>query len=95
MEHHVCQREAFRIAGEGGKQQHTRNDISSIHGVLVLDEAESVHQLDLGDLAGAMAGKVSLDVGLGSFGRGKRRSVSMKVWSTQLGRLRGNGRGEA
>lgn len=64
--------------------QRTRNDIPSIHGILVLDEAETVHKLDLGDLAGAMAGKVSLDVGLSNFGR--EESVSVKVSSTLLAR---------
>lgn len=61
-------------------RRHTRNDVASIHGVLVLDEAEAIHELDLGDLAGAMAGKVSLDVGLGSFER--EWSVSINVSST-------------
>ena len=44
----------------------TRHDIARIHGVLVLDEAEAVHELDLRDLAGSMCGEVLLDVTLGS-----------------------------
>lgn len=44
----------------------TRDNVASIHGVLVFDEAEAVHQLDLGDFSGAMSRKVSLNIGLGS-----------------------------
>jgi len=45
----------------------TRDDISRVHRVLVLDEAEAIHQLDLGDLSRAMGRKVSLDIGLGGW----------------------------
>jgi hypothetical protein len=44
----------------------TRDDIASVHSIFVLDEAKSIHELDLGDLAGAMAGEMGLNVGLGS-----------------------------
>lgn len=44
----------------------TRNYITGIHGILVLDETEAVHKLDLGDLSGAMGREVSLDIALGS-----------------------------
>jgi len=44
----------------------TRDDISRVHRILVLDETESVHELDLGDLASAMGGKMGLNIGLGS-----------------------------
>jgi hypothetical protein len=44
----------------------TWNNITGIHGVLILDEAETVHQLHLENLSSAMAGEVALDVGLGS-----------------------------
>jgi len=43
----------------------TWDDIPGVHGVLILNEAEAVHNLDLCDLAGAMLGEMSLDVGLG------------------------------
>lgn len=42
----------------------TGNDVAGVHGVLVFDEAEAVHELDLGDLTSSMAGEVVLDVGL-------------------------------
>lgn len=44
----------------------TRDDVSGIHRILVLDEAEAVHQLHLCNFSGAMSRKVSLDIGLGS-----------------------------
>lgn len=43
-----------------------RDNILSVHGILVLDETEAVHQLDLGDFSGSMCRKVSLNIGLGS-----------------------------
>lgn len=43
----------------------TRNDVSRIHGILVLDEAEAIHELDLGDLASAMGSEVAFNIGLG------------------------------
>ena len=45
----------------------TRNNIARIHRILVFDEAESIHQLNLGNLASAMGREVSFDVGLGSW----------------------------
>lgn len=45
----------------------TRNDIASIHRILVFDEAKTVHQFDLGDFASAMGREVSLDISLGSY----------------------------
>ena len=44
----------------------TRDHISRIHGVLVLDEAEAVHELNFHDLPGAMGVEVVLNIGLGS-----------------------------
>lgn len=41
-------------------------DITSVHGVLVLDESKAVHQLDLHDLTRAMGVEVVFDIGLGS-----------------------------
>lgn len=46
----------------------TWNDIPGIHGVLVLDETEAVHKLDLGNLSGAMGREVRLNIGLGRWG---------------------------
>lgn len=43
------------------------NDIARIHRILVLDEAEAIHELDLCDLSGAMGRKVRLDISLGSY----------------------------
>jgi hypothetical protein len=45
----------------------TRYDIARVHGVLVLDEAKAIHELNLGDLAGAMGVEVVLNIGLGSY----------------------------
>ena len=53
---------------EGGL--HTRDNIARIHGVFVLDEAEAIHELDLGNLAGAMGVEVVLNIGLGSYSHG-------------------------
>lgn len=44
---------------------HTRNDIASVHCVLILNEAEAIHEFDLGDLTSAMCLEMSLDVCLG------------------------------
>ena len=54
----------------------TRNDVTGVHGVLVLDEAESIHQLDLGDFTGSMGRKVSLDILLGDWAARERRSAA-------------------
>lgn len=43
----------------------TRHDVASIHCIFILDEAEAIHQLDLGDLTRAMGAEVFLDVVLG------------------------------
>lgn len=44
----------------------TWHNIASIQRILILDEAETIHQLYLCDLTSAMFRKVSLDIGLGS-----------------------------
>ena len=46
----------------------TRNDITRIHRIAVLDEAEAIHEFDLSDLTGAMALEVVLNIRLGSYG---------------------------
>jgi flagellar biosynthesis regulator FlaF len=52
------------LAHEIGTME-SRNDITSIHGVLVLDETETVHQLDLSNFASAVSLEVAFDVCLG------------------------------
>jgi hypothetical protein len=49
-----------------GLKQLTWDDILRIHGVLVLNKAEAIHEFDLGNLPGAMGVEVVLNVGLGS-----------------------------
>lgn len=44
----------------------TRNDVARVHGVLVLNKAEAIHELDFRDLTGAMGVEVVLDIGLSS-----------------------------
>ena len=44
----------------------TWNDIARIHSILVLNEPESIHELDLGDIAGAVSVEMCLDSGFGS-----------------------------
>lgn len=46
-----------------------RDDISSIHRILVLDEAKAVHKLDFSDISGTMSRKMGLNIGLGSIAR--------------------------
>ena len=48
----------------------TWNNVSRIHGVFVLDEAEAIHELNLGNLARAMSVEVILNIGLGSYNHG-------------------------
>lgn len=45
----------------------TRYDITRVHSVFVLDKAEAIHELDLGNLTGAMGVEVVLNIGLGSY----------------------------
>ena len=56
----------FCVRAEGVYCSHTRNDIASIHSILVLDEAEAVHELDFGNLSRAMSVEVGFDISLGS-----------------------------
>ena len=44
--------------------EHTWHDIARVHRVFVLDEAEAIHQLDLGDLTRAMGVEMVLNIGL-------------------------------
>ena len=45
----------------------TGHNVTCVHCIFVLDEAEAVHELDLGDLASAMGVEVVLNIGLGSY----------------------------
>lgn len=40
--------------------------VSGVHGVLVLDESEAVHELDFGYFTGSMGSEVCFDIGLSS-----------------------------
>jgi len=53
-----------RISGRSCVSQRirlTRNDVTRIHGVLVLDETKAIHEFDLSDFAGAMGLEVAFD----------------------------------
>lgn len=65
----------FKKAEEG---RLTRNNVAGIHRILVFDEAETVHQLHLGDFPGAMSRKVCLDIGLGSCREKESESVGIQ-----------------
>lgn len=66
--------------GRSASWKLTWDDVPGIHGVLVLDETEPIHELDLGDLARPMGREVSLDIGLGSWrGRQDRPGVSISA----------------
>lgn len=45
----------------------TRNYVARIHRILVFDEAEAIHQLDLSDLSRAMGIKMGFHIGFGSY----------------------------
>lgn len=45
----------------------TWDNVARIHGILILDEAETIHELDLSDLASTVGGEVILDICLGSY----------------------------
>jgi hypothetical protein len=45
---------------------HTRNNITSIHRIVILDEPESVHELDFGDVTGSMSFEMFLNIFLGN-----------------------------
>lgn len=53
----------------------TRNHIPSIQCIIVLDEAEAVHELDLGDVSSTIL-EVVLDVFLCDCGSGGQRALS-------------------
>lgn len=63
----------------------TRNNVARIHGILILNEAEAIHELDLRNLAGAMGTEVSLDLGLGDFELEDRVSVAIQKKHFRLG----------
>ncbi len=57
------------VEGDGSSAGggHTRYNITCIHGIFIFNEAEAVHQLDLGNLSGAMGTEVFLDILFGDF----------------------------
>lgn len=53
--------------------RHTRDNVTGIHGILILDEAKAVHQLDLRNLTGAMGAEVFFNVLFGDYKSFDRR----------------------
>jgi len=47
----------------------SRNDVASIHSILVFDKTEAIHKLDLGDLACAMSIEVGFNIRFGRITR--------------------------
>lgn len=65
-----------------GAQELTRNHIASVHRVVVLNETKAIHELDLGDGAGAMGLEMILDIFFGDWSSevsGQRGSSSKRV----------------
>jgi len=56
------------LAHEVGTME-CRDNITSVHCVLVLDEAKSIHEFDLSDLTSTMRLEVALDICLGGIAR--------------------------
>ena len=54
----------------------TGNGVSGIKFILVFNEAEAAHELDLGDLATSILGEVVFDVRLGSCWSRSARSIT-------------------
>ncbi|KAK5626186.1 hypothetical protein RRF57_001901 [Xylaria bambusicola] len=57
-------REFYGLTGDD--EGHTWNHIARIHSILVLDEAETVHKLDLGYFTSAVSSEMRFDILLGS-----------------------------
>jgi hypothetical protein len=53
------------VARRSPRRTEGRYDVARVHGIFVLDEPKSVHELDFGNLASAMSRKVTLDILLG------------------------------
>ena len=66
----------------------TWDNIPGVHGILILDETEAIHELDFGDLASAMSGEVRLDIGLGSW-------APSASWCCRTSLAWNNGRGRS
>jgi hypothetical protein len=43
----------------------TRNDITCIQGIAVLNETKAIHELDFGDFSSAVGGEEGFHIGLG------------------------------
>lgn len=52
---------------DNARRKLTWNDISCIHSIIILNETEAIHELDLNNLSGAMSSEVSFNVGLGCY----------------------------
>jgi hypothetical protein len=67
---------------EGLERTKCWDNVPGVHGVLVLNEPEAIHQFDFGDFASTMSGEMRLDV---SFGRW--RTVSIEQYCRSEPRL--------
>lgn len=61
------------------KSKLTWNNIPGIHRILVFDEAEAVHELDLGNLTRAMAAKVFFDFLFGDWKESNTKMGQMQM----------------
>lgn len=57
-----------KAKNKGRWKARTRDNVARVHRIFVLNESEAIHELNLGDLASAMGGKVSLNIGFSSWG---------------------------
>ena len=77
----------FEQSTEGTEAGLTRNNVTGIHGILVFDESEAIHELDLGDLSGAMSVEVGLDISLGGWERSVMFLDNNKLGSVKSQRI--------
>lgn len=67
-------------------QKLTWDNVAGIHGILILDEAKTIHELNLCNFSGAMFREMRLDIGLGSCRQ--RVSGSEREASDRNGKVR-------
>lgn len=72
-----------------GQKMPTRHHIPSIQRIVVLNESEAVHQLNLGDIASAILGEVGLDIFLGDCSKVLNVSDSLVSFTTDQRRNHG------
>jgi hypothetical protein len=58
-------RSGQEVFGQREVGERTRNDVASIHSILIFDETKAIHKLDLGDLASSMSVEVGFDISFG------------------------------